>query len=275
MSLPASNREATRCSKCGDGGLYYDPTVEVGRYGTLRLCECVDCRCGGRTPYQYWDDDSRNQWCPCRPYRRKMTETNRLFRQAEIPDLYRWKFHDDFQREAPNRTPIKLMETVYSCIFNDIITAAEEPKRGYLLHGSIGTGKTLVGCIVLNELMLRWTKQGRFLSLARKYFQKLRDTYSADSERYGHTWQILEELCNMPYLVIDDLGIERWTEWEIEMLYDLVDARYGEQRFTIVTTNKPLHELEELADGRIHSRLIEMCQFISMDGLDYRKLLNA
>ena len=274
MSLPAPNREATRCSKCGGGGLYYDPTVEVGRYGVLRLCGCVDCRCGGRTPYQYWDDDSRNQWCPCRSYRRKMTQTNRLFRLADIPERYKWKFVDDFQMTAPDGTHIELAGTVYQRIHQDLIEAAEEPKRGYLLQGNPGTGKTLMGCIALNELMLRWTKSGRFLSLSRTYFQKLRDTYSADSERYGHTWSMLEELCNMPYLVIDDFGIQRGTEWEIEMLYDLVDARYGDQRFTVVTTNQPLDELKNLADGRIYSRLVEMCQPIPMDGPDYRMHLN-
>ena len=272
MSLPVANQKAMRCSKCRGVGLYYDPIVEVGRYGTLRLCECVSvkCRCGGRSPYRYWDDDSRNQWCPCRPYRRKMTETNRLFRQADIPNEYKWKFVDDFRMAAPNGMPIDLASTVYLRIHQDLIDAAEEPKRGYLLHGSLGTGKTLMGCIALNELMLRWTKPGRFLKSSLTYFQKLRDTYSADSERYGHTWQILEELCNMPYLVIDDFGVERVTEWEQEMLYDLVDARYGDQRFTVVTTNQPLQKLEELAAGRIYSRLVDMCQFIPMDGPDYR-----
>ncbi len=274
MSLPASNQAATRCSKCSGGGLYYDPIVKVGRYGTLRLCECVECRCGERAPYQYWDDDSRNQWCPCRPYRRKKTETNRLFRQADIPERYKWKFVDDFRMAAPDGTPINLATTVYLRIHQDLIDAAEEPKRGYLLHGNPGTGKTLMGCIALNELMLRWTKPGRFLSLSRTYFQKLRDTYSADSERYGHTWSMLEELCNMPYLVLDDFGIQRGTEWEIEMLYDLVDARYGDQRFTVVTTNQPLDQLKDLAKGRIYSRLVEMCQPIPMDGPDYRMHLN-
>ena len=177
-----------------------------------------------------------------------MTETNRLFRQADIPERYKWKFVDDFRMAAPDGTPIDLATTVYLRIHQDLIEAAEEPKRGYLLHGNPGTGKTLMGCIALNELMLRWAKPGRFLSLSRTYFQKLRDTYSADSERYGHTWSILEELCTMPYLVLDDFGIQRGTEWEIEMLYDLVDARYGDQRFTVVTTNQPLDELKDLAE---------------------------
>ena len=60
------------------------------------------------------------------------------------------------------------------------------------------------------------------------------------------------------------------TEWEAEMLYDLVDARYAEERLTLVTTNKPLAEVQQLSDGRIHSRLVEMCYTVDMDGDDYR-----
>jgi len=278
VSLPASNQAATSCSKCRGMGLYYEPIVEVGRYGSLQLCECVraECCCDGTAPYRYWDDDSRHQWCPCRPYRRKMTETNRLFRQANIPERYKWKFLDDFRMTAPDGTPIDdLAGMVYSLIHQGLIDAAEEPKRGYLFHGNPGTGKTLMGCIALNELMLRWTKPGRFLKLSLNYFQKLRDSYKPDNVHYGQTGTILEELCNMPYLVIDDFGVEQGTAWQQEVLYDLVDARYGDQRFTVVTTNQPLNELEKLAEGRIYSRLVEMCQFIPMDGLDYRKYLNG
>ena len=276
MSLPASNQAATRCSKCRGVGLYYDPIVEAGRYGELRPCECVSvkCCCGGTAPYRYWDDDSRHQWCPCRPYRRKMTKTNRLFYQANIPERYKWKFVDDFRMAAPDGMPIDLAATVYLRIHQDLIDASAEPKRGYLLHGNPGTGKTLMGCIALNELMLRWTKPGRFLKLSLNYFQKLRDSYKPDNVYYGQTGTILEELCNMPYLVIDDFGVEQGTDWQQEVLYDLVDARYGDQRFTVVTTNQPLDELKNLAKGRIYSRLVEMCQLIPMDGPDYRMHLN-
>ena len=145
------------------------------------------------------------------------------------------------------------------------------PNRGFLLHGNPGTGKTLLGSIMLNELILRWGMPGRFLNLSRKYFQKLRDTYSEDSDDYGRTWQIIEELCNMPFLVLDDFGIQRGTDWEMEMLYELVDARYAEERFTVVTTNQDLDEIRKLSHGRIYSRLVEMCYMIPMQGIDYRQ----
>ena len=202
-----------------------------------------------------------------------MTETNRLFRQAEIPERFKWKFVDDFRMEAPDGTPIDLAATVYLRIHQDLIDSAGEPKRGYLLYGNPGTGKTLVGCIALNQLMLRWTKPGRFLSLPRMYY-RLRDTFSPVSKHHGRIWPIFEELCKMPYLVIDDFKVKQRTDWEEEMFYDLLDTRYGDQRFTVITTNHPLDELKDLAEGRIYSRLVEMCQSIPMDGLDYRPYLN-
>jgi DNA replication protein DnaC len=264
------------CGRCNRVGLYFDPQVEAGRYGRLRVCRCVEeqCRCGGRPPYHYWDEESRSHWCGCRPFRLRLVQINRLFAQAEIPARYKWKFLEDFASTAPDGTPIPLTAQVAGYV-SSLADGDEQPRRGFLLHGPPGTGKTLLGCIVLNELMLRWGKAGRFLNLSRTFFQKLRDTFSEDSQYYGQTWQIFEQLCRIPFLMLDDLGIQRGTEWEMEMLYDLVDARYGEERLTIVTTNQPLEEIKALAGGRIYSRLGEMCHLLEMGSVDYRQHLQG
>jgi DNA replication protein DnaC len=263
---------AAGCDRCKGAGVYYDPNVEIGRFGRLRLCTCVEphCRCRGQRPYQFWDDESRRHWCPCRPYRLRLEETEALFRQADMPERYRWKFQDSFRGEAEDGTLIPLANRAKSEV-EKLLWSERPPVRGYLLHGGPGAGKTLLGCIMVNELMLRWCRAGRFLNLSRKYFERLRDTYSEDSEHYGKTWQMMEELCNMPFLMLDDLGTQRNTEWELEMLYNLVDARYGDERFTVVTTNKPLGEIKEIAQGRIYSRLVEMCEVMEMQSADYRE----
>ena len=88
----------------------------------------------GSPPYRYWDDESCSQWCTCRAYRRKMTETNRLFRQADMPERYKWKFIDDFHIVAPDGTPVQLADTAHRYM-ERLISAPEEPRRGCLLHG--------------------------------------------------------------------------------------------------------------------------------------------
>ena len=265
------------CGICGGHGVRYNPRVEVGRFGQLDVCECVakQCRCGGRPPYQYWDEDSQRRWCACHSARRRLAHLKELFRQSEVPAKFRYKFRTDFEATAPDGTALHVARRVKPVL--DYLTALvdddRDPQRGYLLHGPPGTGKTLLACITLNEAILHRGRSGRFLSLSRKFFQQLKDTYSPDSEHYGRTFQILEALCNVPYLVLDDFGVQRGTEWETEMLYDLVDARYGEERFTVVTTNQSRPEMEELAGGRVLSRLVEMCYVVDMEGQDYRSYM--
>ncbi len=265
---------STDCIRCAGVGVYYDGAVRAGRYGQLRLCTCItdQCACSGEAPYQHWDAQGQRHWCICRSYRRRLVETNRLYKEADIPERYRWKFISDFQRTAPDGTALPYVSSALDTVNTTVdMEVATEPQRGFLLHGNPGTGKTLLGVIMLNELILRWAKPGRFLNLSRKYFQRLRDTYSEDSDEYGRTWQIIEELCNMPFLVLDDFGIQRGTDWEMEMLYELVDARYAEQRFTVITTNQDIEEIRKLSRGRIYSRLVEMCLMIPMQGEDYRQ----
>ena len=194
-----------------------------------------------------------------------------MFKEADIPERYRWKFQEDFHPATPDGTLVRIAQDARLYV-STLIDTDKEPERGFLLYGNPGTGKTLLGCIMLNELMLNHFKPARFLNLS-KYLQQLRDTYSEDSDNYGQTWRIIEALGKIPYLVIDDFGVQRGTEWAKEVLYDLVDTRYAEKRFTVITTNQPLSELQQLSQGRIYSRLLEMCKLVAMEGEDYRQHL--
>ena len=78
-------------------------------------------------------------------------------------------------------------------------------------------------------------------------------------------------MAKVPYLVLDDLGTQSSKAWVDEMLYHLIDSRYCENRFTIVTTNQPIEEMKEVARGRLFSRLSEMCHVLEMAGPDYRQ----
>ena len=276
----AESASTRTCEVCGGGGIRYNAHITIGRYGSLELCRCVleSCLCDSSRPFRYWDEHGQNVWCSCKRYRHKLTQVIQLFKQAEIPERFRWKFRDDFSALAPDgNTPIPVAQKARKALdlVAWVVGSDEEPQRGFLLHGTPGTGKTLLGSIILNELILHRARAGRFLNLSRKYFQKLRDTYSQDSEHYGQTWQIIDAFCSIPYLVLDDFGVQRGTDWETEMLYDLVDARYSEQRFTIVTTNQTPEEIKELSGGRIFSRLSEMCYAVEMSGNDYRQYLRA
>ena len=80
-------------------------------------------------------------------------------------------------------------------------------------------------------------------------------------------------------LVLDDLGAEKTSEWVEETMNLIVNTRYNERRLTIFTSN-----YEDIPDDtdpdsllfrigfRMRSRLHEMCEFLEIDGADYREL---
>lgn len=79
-------------------------------------------------------------------------------------------------------------------------------------------------------------------------------------------------------LIIDDLGIERNTEYAKEQVYNIIDERYKAKLPLIVTTNLTLDELKdskELAYRRIYDRVLSMCVPVSFQGESHRKQEHA
>ena len=264
----------------GDPGYFYDPTVVAGSHGEIKLSPRVEahCRCGGHSPFQIFEaPDAEPTWCPCRPYRMKIRQIGRLIADSGVPQLFRFKFLDDFYetvRGQPLPGAAQLKQHLRPLIERmQAISAGHSapPPKGLFLWGMPGNGKTLFSCIALNELIFHTGRPGKFIGISRKFFQTLRHTFDEDSPIHGQAIPIVEKLSTVPFLVIDDLGVQRDTEWEVEMLYNLIDARYADQRLTIVTTNQKVDDIKGLANGRIYSRFLEMCHIIHIQAPDYRE----
>ena len=255
------------CRTCGGTGIIYDRAIEAGSHGDIAVCSCITkkCTCGGVPPYQAFDEKGGHAWCSCKSPRTKLAAAKKAFRESQIPKKYLWKFHEDFQ--------------IVNDVAQKLITAATEIRdgthkqdshKGYYFWGTPGSGKTLLACIILQELMLKYALPGRFVDISRQFFQRLKRSYDSTDELYGTEGQILDELIEVPFLVIDDFGVQRNTEWESEMLYNLLDARYEKEHLTIITSNVHINDFINIAHGRIHSRIKEMCSICKVDLPDFR-----
>ena len=90
---------------------------------------------------------------------------------------------------------------------------------------------------------------------------------------------VLGPVMRADMLVLDDLGAEKTSEWVEETLNLIVNTRYSEKRTTIFTTNYDDNPDSTDPDSllfrigvRMRSRLHEMCEFLYLDGADYREL---
>jgi DNA replication protein DnaC len=272
-----------QCRICGGAGIIYNRTIEAGSHGDLAVCQCVlkKCTCGGVSPYQVFDEHGLHAWCPCRSARTKLSAAKKAFHDSQIPKKYLWKFYEDFNTNKFDNESDKSVSNKLVGLASTIRATPPDEKwtKGFYFWGTPGSGKTLLACIILQELMLKYALPGRFVDISRQFFQRLKRSYDSTDELYGTEGQILDELIEVPFLVIDDFGVQRNTEWESEMLYNLIDARYEKEFLTIITSNMHIdnfvnvapNELAKVAHGRIHSRIKEMCSIYKVDLPDYRE----
>ena len=84
----------------------------------------------------------------------------------------------------------------------------------------------------------------------------------------------LDSLGDYDLLIIDDLGVERNTEYALEQMFSIIDSRYRCNKPLIVTTNLKLDELKhppDLAHARIYDRILERCAPILFAGKNFRE----
>jgi DNA replication protein DnaC len=143
-----------------------------------------------------------------------------------------------------------------------------EDGRGLWLTGDIGTGKTTLAMLISKTALERGRSVAiyslpRLLSELRKTFDEGADTSYL---------QLLDGLASVDLLHIDDVGAERTSEWVLEQLYAIVNARYEEERALLLTTNLRPNELVEQIGERTVSRIMEICgDPLALFGEDHRQ----
>ncbi len=103
-----------------------------------------------------------------------------------------------------------------------------------------------------------------------KILNVLGGLYSAERNEY------LASLNRYTLLVIDDMDIERDTQYTLETVYTVIDERYKSGRPFIITTNIQLDILgnpQDLEHARIYDRIMERCMPVFFGGKNYRSEL--
>jgi DNA replication protein DnaC len=201
--------------------------------------------------------------CECRAGRIAAARTRSL--EGRIPRRYRGVSFErppisDLGRVAPEQ--LQKVRRYARSVEEEL-----DAGRGLWIVGDVGTGKTSLAMLVSKCAL----DAGR--SVAIYSLPRLLNLLRESLESPGGLIDLLDRLAAVDLLHVDDLGAENQTDWVLEQLYSIVNARYESERAIVTTSNLMPEELSERLGARTVSRLEEICgEPIPLFGEDRRRV---
>jgi len=199
--------------------------------------------------------------CDCRE--RRMARRRARGVRSVIPRRYRDVSLEIARNDGVNPVVLNVVGD-----FLEEIEPRLDKGQGLWLAGGVGAGKTALAMLVSKTAI----EAGRTVAIYSlpKLLARIRATYEKDLGGDSYT-QFFDRLISVDLLHVDDLGVEKRSDWVLEQLYAVVNERYETERSMVVTTNLEQPALEEQIGERTVSRLIEICgPPLTIDGDDLR-----
>lgn len=143
-----------------------------------------------------------------------------------------------------------------------------ERKENALICGPVGVGKTYIANALAHSACRRGHKV--LMLRASTMFKKLLQSRADNS--YGRE---LVKLIGPELLIIDDFGLQRLTNEQINDFYEVIVERYG-RASTVITSNRDVHEWMALFNDPIMAnsaldRLAHNAHQLVIEGESYRR----
>lgn len=230
------------CGKC------HTPKQHRGLFlGAEKIVPCI-CKC---KKTELDEEEKRRQW-------EKQQERIKQQRRTGFPesDMQGWTFAAD---DGKNPRVMRAMQN-----YVDKFPRFKEQGKGLLLHGGIGTGKTYAAACIVNALI----DAGR-ACLMTNFARVLNTLWNIENKQ-----AYIDSLNQFDLLVLDDLGAERRSEYAQEQVFNVIESRYRAKLPLIITTNLTMQELtapDNIGNGRIYDRVLEMCHPVEIAGSSRRR----
>ena len=208
--------------------------------------------------------------CKCQQklYNQEETKRKLLEKQAEIERMKASGLQDkalyDYTFDKDNGIN---PEMAYAHKYVENWEDMKANSSGLLLWGNVGTGKSFFAGCIANALL----EKG--VPVLMTNFSRILNTLTG--MHFEDRNQFIDSLNRYSLLIIDDLGIERNSEFALEQVFNVIDSRYRSKKPLIVTTNLTLTELNsapDVAHRRIYDRILERYAPIRINNRNIRQV---
>ena len=201
----------------------------------------------------------------------KLFKTDALYNEGlfNIPQRKHLNLRiDDDGTDKVSFTQLKQIET-------NIEDFVQQGSNLYLYSQNCGNGKTSwalrLAQTYINKIWHKTEIKCRVLYISvPKFFIMLKDNIREGNEYIYH---IKNNVLDCDLVIWDDIGTKMGTEFEIENLLNIIDARISNNKSNIYTSNMSPAQLNERVGERLYSRIVNTAYNIELMGKDKRGLV--
>ena len=184
------------------------------------------------------------------------------FKKSGIPPRYTTRTFDNFN--CKNESQLKALDMSRS--YSKNISENMNTGAGLILSGKPGTGKTHLACAIGCEFASMGTVL--FITVS-AMIRQIRATYRKGSNQTEQ--DVIDFFRDIDLLIIDEIGVQKGTDSEEHLLFEVINERYSYFKPTILISNLNAEEIKAYIGERALDRMREGGgKFIAFDWGSYR-----
>jgi len=238
---------------CEKHNINYDShTVTIGKRVITQPCpSCVKSELIEQANIKKWKQVE---------FRQK--QLSEKFRKSGIPPRYTTRAFANFNCRNHQQSKALEMAKAYS----KKIIENRNTGIGLILSGKPGTGKTHLACAIGREYM--HIGNVMFITVS-AMIRQIRSSYQHNSIKTEQ--DVINQFRNIDLLIIDEIGVQKGTESEEYLLFEVINERYSYFKSTILVSNHNAAKIKGFIGERALDRMKEGGgMFIAFDWDSYR-----
>ena len=229
----------TRTAKCSRHGDYIS-TNFMGEHWT----ECPSCMMKKR------DEEAKKQI-----ERDKQAQIERANRRwlgrikgAAIPERFKDRTLDSYIAETTGQKKALAFAKEYAKNFDQVLKTG----RSAIFVGKVGTGKTHLAIGIALSIMQQ-QRLPLFVTVQR-LIRRVKDSWHTKTETES---EVVDAFASPDLLILDEVGVQFGSEFEKQLLFDVLNERYEKLKPSILLSNIPTDQLNDYLGERVTDRLRE------------------
>lgn len=174
----------------------------------------------------------------------------RKIERARIPMRFKDRTFENYRAATSAQKKAVIVCREYADSFSEHY----EYGRGILLLGNVGTGKTHMATAIANQV-LQTTKHSVLYVTAGAIIRHVKASFDRDSE-YSES-DAYNAFDKPGLLIIDEVGVQNATEFELTVMFEVVNSRYEDMQPTMIISNRSTADLPKYLGDRVVDRLRE------------------